>query len=107
MNLPLWQGSGSKGMLVLRAANFLWFWVETRARGRVLPVLELVEAAVERTPDAGDLLPPLPVQQLLGQHVAHQHVDLVNHAPYFAEHLLSNGKGVAHRPQGTAMRFGD
>lgn len=57
-----------------------------------LPVLELIEPPVEGPPDAGDLLPPLPVQQLLGQHVAHQHIDLMDHTSYFTEHFLENRK---------------
>lgn len=53
-----------------------------------LPVLELIEPPVKGTPDAGNLLPSLPVQQLLSQHVAHQHINFVDDTAYFTQYFL-------------------
>lgn len=107
MNLLLLQGS--------RAADLKerWFHVQQTSCGfqwkhklkASLPVLELIKPTVERAPNAGNLLPSLPVQQLFGQHVAHKHIDFMNHTPYFTEYFLQNRKGVTIRPQGAATKF--
>lgn len=71
--------------------HFLWFSLELRSMA--LPVLKLVQPVVERASDAGDLLPPLPVLQLLYQQVVHQQVRLVHDLCHLTEGFLKPEAG--------------
>lgn len=58
------------------------------------PVLQLVHAGVGRTADAGDLLPLLPLRQLLGDQLRQQGLSDVQEVGELDHHVLTNGRGT-------------
>lgn len=83
--------------------HFLWFSLELKSMA--LPVLKLVQPTVERAADAGDLLAPLPVLQLLYQQVVHQQVRLVHDLCHLTEGFLKPEAGKETHRTTLRLRF--
>lgn len=61
------------------------------------PVLQLVHAGVGRPADAGDLLPLLPLRQLLGDQVRQQRLSDVQEVGQLGHHVLTNRADTSTR----------
>lgn len=61
---------------------------------QVSPVLQLVHAGVGRTADTGDLLPLLPLRQLLRNEVRQQRLGDVQEVGQLHHHVLTNSRGT-------------
>lgn len=64
------------------------------------PVLQLVHAGVGRPADAGDLLPLLPLRQLLGDQVRQQRLSDVQEVGQLGHHVLEKKSGHVNTRRG-------
>lgn len=70
----------------------------------VSPVLQLVHAGVGRTADTCDLLPLLPLGQLLRNEIGQQRLGDVQEVGQLHHHVLTNGREISAHTFGSTSR---